>query len=195
MSIHRKNLYDSNEDLNPHQSLLVSSMLIIQLKSKCESEYEWINPTPQSYRFCRPIRIAHEKEDDEAILCEYNRLQKEIKSLTRHKFTMSNGKSVRVRFQTSTTLFDGKCVNTIVGNPATTRCPMCLTTSHNFNNQSSSFTPKEESLHFGLGLLHAEIKCLEQFLNLSYKKIIGQWDVTKNYKGIFEFNNFLFAMI
>ena len=107
------------------------------------------------------------KKDDETIFKEYKRLQNEIKSLVCYKFTMSNGKRVRITFQTSMTLFDVKCVNTNVGNRATTRCPMCLKTSHNFNNPNIQFTTNEDSLKFGLGLLHVEIKCLEQFLNIS----------------------------
>ena len=47
---------EQNEELNPHQSLLlVTSMLIIHLKSRSQNEYKWINPIPQSYRFC-PIK-------------------------------------------------------------------------------------------------------------------------------------------
>jgi len=56
-----------NEDPNAQQSLFVSSMIIIQLKT-VSNKYFWINPTPQSIRFCRPLRIAIQKEDDLTII-------------------------------------------------------------------------------------------------------------------------------
>ncbi|CAB0043739.1 unnamed protein product, partial [Trichogramma brassicae] len=80
------------------------------------------------------------------------------------------------------TLFDGKCVNTLVDNPATTRCPMCLKTSHQFGNVNEDFTPREESLLYGLSLLHAEIKAFEHLLHLSYRLHLEQWDVRADMK-------------
>ena len=128
-----------------------------------------LNPTPQSYRFCRPLRIAFEKEDEKVIINEHNRLTSEIEALTPHRFVMSNGKPVKLTFQISTTMFDGKCVNTIVGNRATIKCPMCLQSSCDFNNLEKDFSPNESMLKLGLGLLHIQIKTFEHLLQLFYK--------------------------
>lgn len=43
----------SNVNTNPQQSLLVTSCIVQKLQSASKS---WINPTPQSTRFCRPLR-------------------------------------------------------------------------------------------------------------------------------------------
>lgn len=67
-----------NEDRNTQQSLFVSSMILIRLKSCVSDECSWINPTPQRVRFCRPLRIATQKADDLTIILEHNRLNKEI---------------------------------------------------------------------------------------------------------------------
>lgn len=144
----------------------------------------WLNPTPQSYRFCRPIRIVFEKETEEAIINEYNRLKSEIESLVSHNFVMSNKKKAKVKFIISTTMFDGKCVNAIVGNASTIRCPMCLESSHSFNNFQKEFTANESSLKLGIGLLHVQIKTFEHLLQLSYKQSVKSWNITKAQKGI-----------
>lgn len=108
----------TNENPNAVQSLFISSMIIIQLKNCRRNELTWTNPTPQSTRLCRPIRIALEKEDDVSTIREFNRLNMKIELLKSHTFTMCNGKTVTVRYNVSQTLFDGKCINTIVGNKA-----------------------------------------------------------------------------
>jgi len=62
--------------LNPHQgyeeggvqthsstqSLFVSSFILIGMNSKTTSK-KWLNPSPQSVRFCRPLRLCFVKED------------------------------------------------------------------------------------------------------------------------------------
>ena len=131
--------------------------------------------------------MPFEKEDNEAIVTEIARLDDEIRGLKRHRFKFGNGKPVRVKFVLHKTMFDGKCVNTLVGNSATTRCPMCLKTCHQFGNSSIDFSPNERSLYFGLGLLHAEINAFEHLLHLSYRLRLKQWDVRENLQGNFIF--------
>ena len=123
-----------NENSDPHLSLFVTSMILIKLESSVSDSCFWINPTPQSTRFCRPLRIALEKEESENTMNEHKRLSAEIDNLLQYKFKMCNGKTVRVKFVVSQTLFNGKCINTIVGNKASSRCPMCGRTAHEFGN-------------------------------------------------------------
>ena len=172
-----------NENSDPHLSLFVTSMILIKLESSVSDSCFWINPTPQSTRFCRPLRIALEKEESENTMNEHKRLSAEIDNLLQYKFKMCNGKTVRVKFVVSQTLFNGKCINTIVGNKASSRCPMCGRTAHEFGNLNNDFAPKQSSLKFGLGLLHAEIKAFEHLLHISYRKTIETWDVRKHLKG------------
>lgn len=102
-------------------------MIIIKLKSCVSDECSWINPTLQSIR--RPLRIETQKENDLTIIREHNRLNKEINDLTPHTFKMTNEKAARVKYNVFQTLFDGKCINTIVGNKASSRCPMRTTSA------------------------------------------------------------------
>ena len=172
-----------NEDLNPLQSLFVSSIILISIRCNCR-KHSWLNKTPQSIRFCRPLRIALEKEDKRASLLEFERLSTEIKNLLEHTFELSNNKLVKIKYDIYQTLFDGKCLNTIVRNAATSRCPMCNQTSHTFGNLSNDSSPNISSLKYDLGLLHCEIKCLEHFINISYRATMRSWDVRKDLRGI-----------
>ena len=185
LSPHQKANSKSNDmDITSAQeSLFVSCFNIIEVASTVDENYIWLNPTPQSIRFTRPLRMCFEKEDNVAIVKEIERLNKEIKDLKMPKFKLENGKSVWVKYVVNKTMFDGKCVNTWIGNVATSRCPMCLKTSHQFGNITENFTPNEESLLFGLGLLHCEIKAFEHLFHLSYCLTIKSWDVRANLQG------------
>ena len=103
--------------------------------------------------------------------------------LKRHKYQISNGKRVTVKFIVSQTLYDGKCVNCILQNNATTRCPICGVSSHKFGDSTKTFEPQEDSLHLGIGLLHCEIKAFEYLLHLAYRMTIMEWDRKQHLKG------------
>lgn len=183
---HQKFKNKANAQQNSHLNLFQSCLSVIKLLScKNGSDLQWINPSPQSIRFCRPLRIAFEKEDEEATVREYNRLIDEFNEMKKvWKFTLTNGKEVRVRFKVFTTLFDGKCLNVLVGNRATCRCPICGLTMGTFNNGWNHFDPDTNNFEFGLGLLHIQIKSFEHLLHLSYKKTVLTWTIWKKNKGI-----------
>ena len=71
---------------------MVTGMNMIQLQNTQEPTCSWINPTPQSVRFLRPLRISFEKEDDLTSVAEYKRLEKEINNLHFHSCELSNEK-------------------------------------------------------------------------------------------------------
>lgn len=173
------------EDKNAQVSLFVTCIGVIQLFHSRSDEYSWINPTPMSVRFFRPVRICFEKETPENTKKEYARIEKEITSLSSHSFTLSNGKSVRLKYEVFKTLFDGKCLNTITGNRSSSRCLCCNLTTSAFCDLENEFIPKPASLKYGLGILHCEIKALEHLMNLSYRKPFEQWERTDPDKGVY----------
>uniref|UniRef100_A0ABD2WAR7 Uncharacterized protein n=1 Tax=Trichogramma kaykai TaxID=54128 RepID=A0ABD2WAR7_9HYME len=180
VSPHQKSADDTEEKIGTQTSLFVTCFNLLEISCKLKNfENHWINPTPQSIRFTRPLRMSVEKEDCENIRKEMKRLDKEINKLNGYKFILPNKKVVRVKYEIYKTMFDGKCVNSLIENPAASRCPMCLKTAHQFGNSSIDFTPKESSLSFGLSLLHAEIKAFEHLLHLSYRLELDPpgWDV------------------
>lgn len=83
VNAHQKYCDPENDSISPMQSLFISNLLIISIHSLSGQE-EWINPTPQSYRFCRTLRICSEKEDNANVTREINRMINEIKNLKQH---------------------------------------------------------------------------------------------------------------
>lgn len=167
--------FDKQKTKSSQQTLMVTSMSLLGFTF---DENEWINKTPQSVRFVRPIRIAFEKEDANAIQGEYNRLTNEIKDLKPHQFIAMGSKEIR--FKVFTTAFDGKCVNAIIQNKATSRCPVCLKTGSEFGKHPSTFKPVG-TMDLGLGLLHCLIRCFEYLLHLSYRIVIKSWDIRQGW--------------
>ena len=84
-------------------SLFASTFIVTALKTS-NNQIIWVNPTPQSVRFCRPLRIAIEKETNEIIIRENNRLENEVGELQPHYFYLSNGKKVIVKFDVFLTM-------------------------------------------------------------------------------------------
>lgn len=70
------------------------------------------------YRYCRPIRISYEKESKEGINREYDRVCSEISRLTPVN-VIHNDNPVKVEHQLFITMVDGKVINTLQGNTAT----------------------------------------------------------------------------
>lgn len=166
-----------------HQSLFASVMVLLALK--CDGEFIWVNETPQSVRYCRPLRLSYESETSESTKIERDRLQQEVDELVPHQCVI-NGKEVTVKFNTKLTLLDGKALNNVLDNDATTRCPICKLTMKYFNTPAAYNTHVEEdALQHGLGLLHCEIKSFEYFLHLSYKSTLGlsKWNCPSGLKG------------
>lgn len=156
-----------NVTLKTELSLFASTFIISALITTTEKKM-WVNPTPQSIRFCRPLRLAIEKETEHSIMREKNRLQNEVEELYPHSFSLPNGKSVSVNFDPYFTMIDGKCLNVISDNAATTRCPVCYISMDHFNKAVdwNSVVPTS-SLKHGIANLHCEIKAMELLIKLS----------------------------
>lgn len=113
-------------------SLFATTFIISALMTNGK-KMMWINPTPQSIRFCRPLRIALEKETNDNINIEKMRLETEVEEMVSHSFDLPNGKNISVDFDPYFTLIDGKCLNVIHENGVTTKCPVCFVTMDRFN--------------------------------------------------------------
>ncbi|KAL7287171.1 hypothetical protein TKK_0018605 [Trichogramma kaykai] len=87
---------DQIEEFTSQAYLFVSCMNIIQMSCNLHGhDHCWVNPSPQSIRFTRPLRMSFEKEDDEAITKEIRRLDLEISELKIYRLKVNN-KTARV---------------------------------------------------------------------------------------------------
>lgn len=144
----------------------------------------WLNPSPQSYRFCRPLRIQYRKETSELVLQEKANVENEIKSLSPATTSTSDKKNISATTNFVLCLIDGKIVNIISHTNSSLKCPICKQPASKFNNlQIMLKTPimDKENLMHGISPLHAWIRVLEFLLHLGYKNdpLVQTWRVKK----------------
>lgn len=119
---------------------------------KCEDQVLWLNDCAQFYRWCRPLRLAYEKETTASVapLPPYPlygaqpqtqqilfiphftpqqqkpsqpRLYAEVSNFIQHAL-IHEGKNVTVTHNAGLTSLDGKALNNVIENDCT-RCPIC----------------------------------------------------------------------
>lgn len=180
---HQRFDQSDNITLKSEQSLFASTFTVIGLVAGSSNTRLWLNPTPQSTRFCRPLRLAIEKETDETITIENDRLQKEVEKLHPFSFILPNQTPVTVQFQVYFTMIDGKILNSVLHNSATTRCPVCSLTMDQFNQDCDwkSNVPPSHLKH-GIANLHCEIKTMEQLIKLSCRLPLQTWTIRNEMK-------------
>lgn len=190
---HQKFEDENNITLKSELPLFASTFAISGLATSI-NKIMWLNATPQSVRFCRPIRIAVEKETNDAIIAEKNRLDTEVTQLQPHRFSLANGKNASVNFDLHFSMIDGKCLNAILDNSATTRCPVCHLSMDSFNKTVDweSNVPTAHLKH-GIGNLHCEIKALELLIKLSCRLPLKTWTVRKEMIGKYKIDILRFA--
>lgn len=180
-----QNFSDSENTTHKSElSLFATTFCISGLMTTNTNKTMWINPTPQSIRFCRPLRLAIEKETKETIMDEKIRLDAEISRLETYSFSLPNGRDVSVKFDPHFSMIDGKCLNCVLENAVTTRCPVCKLSMDHFNSPEdwNSTIPVSNFSH-GLATLHCEIKSLEQLIKLSCRLPLKTWTVTQELNG------------
>lgn len=155
--------------------IFLSSIVLLRLYCTLNEKIVWQNSTPSSPRFCRPIRIRFVKETAEIIREEIDYIQKQIDSL--EPLNTEQNREIIVKHTMAFTMVDGKVCNAATNTKSTIKCYICGATSKNFNNLSKKNEVNEESLGFGLFILHARIRLFESLLHLSYKLEVQTWQV------------------
>jgi hypothetical protein len=139
------------------------------------------NYTPQSLRFCRPLKIEYVKESREHILEEKISLDEEIRCLQHTDIIFSNEKRLRIRFDLHMTLIDGKVLNALTDTKSSQACPICGATPKTFqsttNFSSPVFKARPHTLQYGISPLHAWIRFFECILHIAYRIERRTWQV------------------
>ncbi|CAH0563012.1 unnamed protein product [Brassicogethes aeneus] len=159
---------ETDSDANIFQSSLVPLQLVCGKKKVVV----WQNPSPSSPRYCRPIRIRFLHESVAVTNEEINYINHKINSLEATEFQGTKTKHTMLF-----TMVDGKVCNAATLTTSTMKCYICGATSKEFNDLSKTRDVKEESMHFGLSILHARIRFFENVLHLSYKLPVEKWQV------------------
>jgi len=162
-------------------SLFATTCIPLRLQS-LQKDILWNNITPQSIRFCRPIKLQYVKETECHVLQENENLAKSIKSLDELKIDLGENKTLIINYQLFLTLIDGKILNALTGTKSTRSCPICGATpamirdTEDFGN-SDFFKPKPNSLKYGASPLHAWIRFFECVIHISYRIDLCEWEV------------------
>lgn len=110
---------------------------------------------------------------------ELGSVKEEIKNLTTFTATIG-GKKVKVIYELYLTMIDGKVFQVITRTKSSQACGICKATPTQFNdltNLSVRFKPKEDTLNYGVSVLHLWIRTFEMLLHVSYRLGIKEWQL------------------
>jgi len=99
-------------------SVYVTSVIAIKMIDSFQRNI-WVNRTPQSIRFCRPLKIQFVKETSDHIIMGKNQLDFQIDNLKRFSYKLDEADDVAVTFKMHMTLIDGKVLNVLTGTKST----------------------------------------------------------------------------
>lgn len=169
-SQYKQTFQDSDQD---DSSLFATTLIPLQLRSDIGLPI-WNNQTPQSYRFCRPLRLRFAKESADLVRNEHQQIKNDIDGLRPFSFVTDDGKEVSISFVLCLTVIDGKCLSIVTNTASSLTCPICKKTPK-FMNQlaDGNFTTIEDNLQYGISPLHAWIRFLEFCLHLGYRNVDG----------------------
>ncbi|CAG9759703.1 unnamed protein product [Ceutorhynchus assimilis] len=185
-----KQKFDSS-DTQSDASLFATT--IVPLRFQSMNIVLWNNRTPQSVRFCRPLKLEFVKETSEHILKEKIGLDLQIQQLDILRIELEPSKVIKITFQLFMTLIDGKVLNTLTGNKSSQSCPICKATPKSFLQiqpesfqRSEVYNPKPGTLQYGISPLHAWIRFFECIVHISYRYDLREWQIRgENNKKIF----------
>lgn len=180
-----KQRFQSNHNSGLDNSLFVTTVIPLKVIDELHRVI-WLNKTPQSVRFCRPLKIEFVKESTSLILNEKDNLDNQILHLQDYLYTHKTKKKI-VKFEGYMTLIDGKVLNILTGTNSCQCCPICgakptqLLKTKDFN--SKIFSIRTSSLQYGISPLHAWIRFFEFILRVSYRLDFKKWHAKGNDKG------------
>lgn len=175
-----KQRFETERSDSTDQSLFVTTLVPLKLLDHLDKVL-WINSTPQSIRFCRPIKIEFAKETAAHILEEKVNLDTQISNLKPFMCTVLQERSIKISYDLNMTLIDGKVLNILTGTNSCQCCPICGSKPTQFlktvDLKSECFQSKPGTLCYGVSPLHAWIRFLEFVLKISYRIGINKWQI------------------
>lgn len=161
----------------PDGSTLVTSQLV-PLQAVVRGEGKEIlhnNPAPNNANACCPVHLSFEKEAKENICAEATRLQEEVANLK--ELVIMEDPKITVKYKGLFTMIDGKVLNELTHNCASSHCPICHQTSRQISNPEGEFTPVPGSLEYGASPLHFGIRSFETLCHIGYRQDIKKFGV------------------
>lgn len=153
----------------------------LQLSDSDTGEIVWVNSTPNSKNYCRPVKIIIGKETPELVKFHFSDLDAQIGELG-----VDELRGASVTYKMECTMVDQKVINVLVGNTASTNCFLCGATPKEMNDCVDNPKPLLEGdrCQYGITPLHAYINTLECLLHISYRLTMAdpKWRVPAEFK-------------
>lgn len=160
-------------------SIFATTVIPLRLVSS-KNDVLWDNPTPQSTRFCRPLKIQYTKETKNHVLKEKADLDEQVKKLSPLECKVGNH-ILEITCKLCLTVIDGKILSILTNTKSSQACPICGATPSTFMKvkdfKSAIFTPNPDSLQYGISPLHCWIRFLECVLHIGYRIEIKVWQI------------------
>jgi hypothetical protein len=161
-------------------TILASQLVPLQVVTSTPEKIIIFNSkNSNSASACRPIRICFERETKDSIQIESSRLMDEVKNL--QTLILIEDPKVSITYKGLFTMIDGKVLNELTKNPASSSCPVCHQTSRQMSNPDGDFTPKPGTLEFGACILHFGLRSFEAICKIGYRQ-----DVKKSHERLTE---------
>ena len=112
--------------------VFTSFMCPLLLKNETSKTVIYENFSPGDEQKCRPIFIYFLKETAELTEKIFKKITRELTSTPSININLQNGSIANVKISGHPTMMDGKCLNVLMGNSATTRCRGCFETFKTF---------------------------------------------------------------
>ena len=139
-------------------SIIITSMVPMQLIVQRSEKVVWHNIKSSSTRFCRLMRLQFAKETKEFTLKECDSVDREIKALV-PTVAQHGSVTVTIKHEFQCSMIDGKVCSALTG-ISTQRCVVCGAYPSEFNDIDKMLTkePNPDTFEFGLYPLHCYIR-------------------------------------
>lgn len=168
--------------------LFLVAMVPLRLRDIQTKKDIWVNPSPSSILYCRPLKFIFQKENKELVRNEEQKIMEKINSLDQFDIKFNNGQTCSVVYNMLFTMMDGSVSNILSDTNATSKCIICQATPKQMNLENVDRPSKVENYRFGISTLHCWIRFFECLLHIGYRLPIKTWQVkgTENKKIIEE---------
>ena len=134
----------------------VFSISFVPLQLKANGDLIWVNETPSSVYYCRPIKFEFTKEETDYVRRQYEYYTEILEKEEHYTFKIEEY-NFKIKYDLKCTMIDGKICNMLTNQRSTRSCNICKVGPSNINNlhyiyENCKF---EESFYrFGISTLH-----------------------------------------
>ena len=157
-------------------ALFATNMVALQLVTVIDKKIYILydNTLCNSSTSVRPVRHQYIKETKQVTTDEYERLQTEIRQLTKFEWTSS----ISIQHIGFCTMCDGKVTNAINDNDSTQRCPFCGFGMKDFNRDLTFLADPQALAQLCLCVLHFGIRAFEHVCKVGFNQDFQCWQAT-----------------